>query len=77
MAEPRCDVAGCPKADEHFPVVQLVLPMEMGLAAALVQAFADACERQGLEGVLPQGVGDHGNGLLYARVMPQPTGGTP
>jgi len=28
----RCDVAGCPSPDEHFPVVQLVPPMEFRLA---------------------------------------------
>ena len=70
VIERRCDVAGCPKATDHFPVVQLVLPMEMRLAAALLQAFADACQSQGLEGVLPQGVGDHGNGRLYAATRP-------
>jgi hypothetical protein len=63
----RCDMPACPRPDDHFPVVQLILPMEMGLAAALMQATADACEQEGLEAILPQGLGDHGNGRLYAR----------
>jgi hypothetical protein len=65
----RCDAAGCPRPGEHFPVVQLILPLEMGLAAQLIQAVADGCERAGYEGIFPQGMGDHGNGRLYARKL--------
>jgi hypothetical protein len=65
-----CDVAGCPKPEDHFPVVQLVLPMEMGLAAELMKAVEDGCQRAGLEAVLVQHGPDHGNGRLYARELP-------
>lgn len=61
-----CDVHGCPKAEEHFPIVQLVLPMRMDVAVALMQAIERALDQQGLTGVMVDLPG-HGNGRLYAR----------
>jgi hypothetical protein len=58
-------VAGCPQPDQHFPIVQLVLPMALPLAAELLQSIAEACRRAGIEGVCVDLPG-HGNGRIYA-----------
>jgi hypothetical protein len=69
MSGERCDVAGCPSADDHFPVAQLILPLDLLLAAELLQAVEEACGRNDLQGVVLDLPG-HGNGRLYARRRP-------
>lgn len=64
-----CDVAGCPRPTDHFPIAQLVLPMELELAADLLATMSQACKRQGLEAVFVD-LPDHGNGRMYARDAP-------
>jgi hypothetical protein len=61
----RCDVAGCPRPEEHFPVVQLVLPLELRLCAELMRGAADGCERAGFTAIVIDLPG-HGNGRIYA-----------
>jgi hypothetical protein len=66
-----CDVDGCPKAEDHFPIAQLVLPMEMCLAVEVMQGIERACRRQGLEAVVVD-LPNHGNGRLYASTKEHP-----
>jgi hypothetical protein len=61
----RCDVAGCPQPEDHFPLMQLALPLDLGLAAELMRSTAEACARQGLLAAVVDLPG-HGNGRLYA-----------
>lgn len=51
-------------APEEFPVVDLVLPMPLTLAAAIMRSVGEACEAEGYEAFFRK---DDGMGRMHVR----------